>query len=283
MLLSHLAEGEARGSAARWLLALCAIGFGVTIAALAAMGYGLDRWLFVMLLWGVLIFVPLRILIESSQAFGAGMRRTLAGRIASDPRRYDNPAYLPIAVGALAAREVTLPRICQPRHGQHAIEAAVALISRAGVEPDAAEAMRGAIRTLLVVLAGETTSLSVAATGMAAENIQARWEAARALGTMGALTVLLTAAYADRWGHAPDLPELAGRPVNAYLDAVLDYCDEAALQVDAIPWTEPPITSTLRIAVQDVQAAWHAFLAAGTPAPRAVAAFVNTVLSKPST
>ncbi len=278
LILSHLADADARTAAARWLLALCLIGFAGTLAGLSAFGYGLNRWLFVLLVWTALIFVPLRILLESLQTVGAGVRRTLAGRIATDPRRYDDPAMLPFAIRALFDREVVLPRICKPQHGQQAREAAAAIIAGTSGRPQTAEELIGIIRTLLSASSEEAAALSAAATGGAADNIQARWEGARALGALGALVRLLGAVYEDRWGAVPAVLELEGRTLRDYLDAVLDYCDEAALQVDALPWTEPPLTLEVPAArLDEIRDAWRGFLGAGTPAPRALTAFVGAV------
>ncbi len=279
MMLSHLADADARTAAARWLLALCLIGFAATLVGLSAFGYGLDRWLFVLLVWTALVFVPLRILLESLQTVGAGMRRTVAGRIATDPRRYDDPAMLPLAIQTLFDREVVLPRICKPQHGQQARDAAAAIIGGTSGRPDAAEELTRVIRTLLATSSQEAAALSAAATGSAADNIQARWEGARALGALGALVRLLGAACADRWGVGPAVPELEGRTLRDFLDAVLDYCDEAALQVDALPWTEPLLTPEMpAVSMEEIRGTWRGFLAAGTPAPRALAAFVGAVV-----
>ncbi len=279
LMLSHLADADARTAAARWLLALCLIGFALTLAGLSAFGHGLNRWIFVLLVWTALIFVPLRILLESLQTVGAVVRRTMAGRIATDPRRYDDPAMLPFAIRALFDREVVLPRICKPQHGQQAREAAAAIVARTSRRPRTAADLIEIIRTLLCALSAEAAALSAAATGSAADNIQARWEGARALGALGTLVRLLGAAYEDRWGALPAALELGGRTLRDYLDAVLDYCDEAALQVDALPWTEPPLILRGAGARLDaIRDAWRGFLAAGTPAPRALAAFVDAIV-----
>jgi hypothetical protein len=279
LILSHLADSDARQGAARWLLVLCTVGFVVTLVILRTLGYGLERWAFVLLVWGVLIFLPLRIFLESMQTLGLGMRRVVADRAAADPQRYEDPALLPVAVRTLARRAVRLPRICLPPHAQQAREAAVAILSQTRARRDGAGRLRLAIRTLLAAVAQESEAASTAATGVAAENIQARWEGARALGTLGVLVSILTEAYEDRWGAPPDVPELGGRPITDYLDAVLDYCDEAALQVDVLPWADPPLETMLSNAqIEEVRATWRSFLAAGLPAPRALAAFVAAVL-----
>ncbi len=278
LMLSHLADADARTTAARWLLALCLIGFVLTLAGLSAFGYGLNRWIFVLLVWTALVFVPLRILLESLQTVGTGIRRTMAGRIATDPRRYDDPTLLPFAIRALFDREVVLPRICKPQHGQQAREAAAAIIAGRSGGPQAEKELSRIIQTLLAASSQEAAALSAAATGSAADNIQARWEGARALGALVTLVQLLGAAYSDRWGAPPSPQELEGRTLRDYLDAVLDYCDEAALQVDALPWTEPPLAVDVPAGrLNDIRDAWRGFLAAGTPAPRALAAFVGAV------
>jgi hypothetical protein len=279
LLLSHFADAGTRGALARWLFVVCACGFVASLAALAALGYGLDRWVFVLVVWTVLLFIPLRILIEALPTVGGRMREAVLRRVAADPRRYQRPELLPIVVGGLFARDVTMPRIAKPQQAHKAREAATAILGRTTGGTDAAGVLTGAIRATLAAAAHEAVAISAAATGVASETIQNRWEGARALGALAALIQVLAAAYAERWGGPPALPELGGRPLADYLDAALDYCDEAALQVDALPWTEPPLASPLAPgAVEGVRAAWHAFVAAGTPAPRALEAFLATVL-----
>jgi hypothetical protein len=59
----------------------------------------------------------------------------------------------------------------------------------------------------------------------------------------------------------------------------MDYCDEAALQSDATPWMAPPLTSDVPPErAEAIRTTWLAFLAAGLPAPRALDAFVATLL-----
>jgi hypothetical protein len=280
LLLSQLADRDTRTAAGWWLLAFCAAGFAVTLGILVWRGAGLDRWVFVLLVWGVLVFVPLRIALESMQTLGVGMRHAVAGRVSANPRRYDDPIMLPVTVRALAERDALLPRICLPQHARQAREAATALVARTGTGAAAASRHRRAIAALVAATADEAAALSASATGSAADNIQARWDAARALGALGALVRILVAAYTDRWGVPPAVPELAGRDLREYLDALLDYCDEAALQVDALPWTEPPLDAEAsHERLEEVRQTWRAFLAAGLPAPRALEAFVSTVLA----
>ncbi|MDR7544647.1 MAG: hypothetical protein QN120_10430 [Armatimonadota bacterium] len=278
---SALAEASARRSASRWLLGLCALGFLASLVALAGLGYGLDRWVFVLLVWVALVFLPLRIVLEASQTLAAGTQRAVAARIVADPARYDRAAALPVIVRALAV-QAALPRICKPQHRRSAIEAAIAIITRANARPAPQVVLRAVIGRLVAAAAREASALSAAVAGAAAVDIQARWERARALGALGGLAALLGAVYADRWGDPPSVEELDGRGLAEYLGAVMDYCDEAALKVDALPWTEPPVTvGPDAAAIGAIRATWSAFLAAGWPAPRALAAFVDAVLPGP--
>jgi hypothetical protein len=276
VLLSRLADPGARRAAGRGLLVACAAGFAVTLALLAA-GGGLHRWVFALLVWGALVFVPLRILIESAETLGARARRAVAAEAAADPRRYERPAYLPFVVAALADRGPPPPRICTPAHARQAAEAAAALLGRIQRSGRDAEVHRGALRALVAAVAQSAADVSAAAAG----NIQARWDGARALGALSVLTSIVGAAFDDRWGAPADLPELDGRALDDYLAAALDYCDEAALQVDALPWTEPTLATSTD--ARGVVAAWQAFLAAGLPAPRALAAFLDALLGAATT
>jgi hypothetical protein len=236
---------------------------------------------FVLLVWVALVFLPARIFLEASQTLAARTQRAIAARIATDPARYERAAALPVMVRAFA-QQVALPRICQPHHRRSAVEAAIAIIARANERPAPQAVLRAVIARLVVAAAREAAALSAGVAGAAAVNIQTRWERARALGALGGLAAVLAAIHADRWGVQPSVDALGGRGLAEYLIAVMDYCDEAALKVDALPWTEPPVTAGPDAATIDaIRATWLAFLAAGRPAPRALAAFVHAVLPGP--
>lgn len=280
LLMSRLADAGARDALGRYVLVVCIAGLVASLAALQILGYGLERWVFVLIVWVVLIFIPLRITVEALRPFGARVRRHVADSLAGDPRRFERVDTLPIVVGDLAVREVTMPRFTKPEHTLKTRETAVAILRRTATRPDAAAILHGAIRTALAAAATEAVAVSASATGTAADNIQARWDGARALGGLAAVVTLLAAAYRDRWGAAPDLPELDGRPLREYLDAAFDYCDEAALEVDALPWVEPPLNSPVDAqTIERVRAAWKTFLAAGTPAAGALEALVDIVIA----
>ncbi|HET8678705.1 MAG TPA: hypothetical protein VFM39_01195 [bacterium] len=279
ILLGRFADDASRRALARGLLIVCVIGFAASIAVLAVLGYGTDRWMFVLVVWTVFLFIPLRIAIETLQTVGLRLRDAALEHITSDPRRYDRPEALALLIEHLFIRHATLPRIAKPAQGQKAREAAAAILRRVGSAGGAAEQLRAAIRAALAAAEVEAVALSASASGPGAEDIQSRWEGARALGALGALIQVLTAAHRDRWGDPPSPPELDGRALTEYVEAVLDYCDEAALNVDAVPWTEPLLRSSPHAAdAEEIRASWRAFVVAGTPSPRALQGFLTTVL-----
>lgn len=281
LLASRLAETAVRDTLGRYLLVICVLGVGASLGVLHLLGYGLDRWIFVLIVWAVLVFIPLRIVVEALRPFGARMRRAVAEGLAGDPRRFERPEVLPIVVGDLFMREVTMPRFTKPDHALKMREAAVAILARTASGTDARRRLHGAIGATLAATATEAVAVSAAATGVAADNIQARWDGVRALGGLAALTMILAGAYRERWGAPPDLPELDGRPLRDYLDAAFDYCDEAALQVDALPWTEPPLGASVSPeSVDGARAAWKDFLAQSPQTPRALDTLLAVLLPR---
>jgi hypothetical protein len=235
------------------------------------------------MVWGALVFLPAWLVIVSAQGLGPTARAALAARIAADPARYDRPTSLRLTVERLAADAVTMPRICLPLHRRQAVEAAIALVDDANARVPAAATLGTSIRRALLAATDEAAALSAAAAGPAAENIQARWDTARALGALSAAIAVLVEVHVDRWGSPPPLPELDGRAAGDHLAALLDYADAAAMDVDARPWMEPPLHASRGASahMEAARGAWHAFLGAGLPAPRALAAFVDALRAVP--
>src|SRR3990172_5191020 len=89
LLASRLAEGGVRDALGRYLLVACVAGFAVSLVLLRMLGYGLDRWVFILIVWAVLIFIPLRIVVEALRPFGARMHRRVADSLVGAPRRFD--------------------------------------------------------------------------------------------------------------------------------------------------------------------------------------------------
>jgi len=258
---------------------VCTLGFVASLAALTILGYGADRWFFVLIVWAVFVFIPLRIGIEALQTVGLRIRQATVDQIAADPRRYERPELLPFLVQHFFVRHSTMPRIAKPAHAHKAREAAAAIVGRAGSGGGAARVIAGVIRATLAAAELEAVALSASASGPDAGDIQSRWEGARALGALGALIQMLAAAHRDRWGALPPLPELGGRELADYIEAAMDFCDEAALKVDALPWTEPLLRASPHAAgAETVRGTWRAFVNAGTPSPRALQGFLETVL-----
>jgi hypothetical protein len=275
---SRLAMEDARRAATRWALVASIVGAAISIAVLAGIGR-LDRWLFAILVWGALIFVPLWLAITAAQGLAPRTRATLAARAAADPARYDRSAPLRLTVERLAEGAVVMPRICSPLNRRQAIEAAIAIITKARSHHRAASVLTAPMRQALVAATDEAMALSAAATGAAADNIQARWSSARALGALAAVITVLAEAYADQSGTPLRPVELGEREMSDYLAALLDYADEAAMDIDAQPWTEPALIDANGASPPVIAAreAWHAYIKAGLPAPRALAAFVDAL------
>ncbi len=109
--------------------------------------------------------------------------------------------------------------------------------------------------------------------------IQDRWASLRALTALAALTRILVAAYQDRAGAPLTIPTLQDRSLETYLDTCLDYCDELALKVDPLPWTEPPLELPPQaVTSEDVRGAWGTFAQTEPPAVEARDAFLTALV-----
>src|SRR3989475_11704409 len=113
-LLSNLGDAEARRRAARTLAVLCAIGYALTIMVMAGTGLGLRRWFFALLVWGALIYIPLRILLEAFHTIAPAMRQRLIAQTATRPARYASRAALEVAAEGLLGGRVVVPRCETP-------------------------------------------------------------------------------------------------------------------------------------------------------------------------
>src|SRR5216117_1966377 len=119
-LLSTLGDTETRRRAARSLAVLCGIGYALTIVVMAGTGLGLRRWFFALLVWGALIYIPLRILLEAFQTIAPAMRQRLIAQTATRPDRYASRAAIELVVDGLLGRSVIMPRIATPVAGEGA-------------------------------------------------------------------------------------------------------------------------------------------------------------------
>lgn len=276
-LLSTLASAEVRRDAARTLAVLCAVGFVLTLMLMAVSGAGLRRWVFVLLVWGALIYAPLRILLEAFQSIAPSMRRRLIEQTAARDDRYASRPAIELVVDGLFADGVVMPRIATPVQSAKAKAGAVAVLVTARQDDGAAVAR--AAQCCLATVEHWVTQLASWAT-QAPANIQARWADARALAGLAAVTTVLIAAYEDRSGHQFAAAGVIGKAANAYLNACLDYCDEMALEVNAVPWTEPALHLGIDVHLcEQTRAAWKTFSETPAPALDARAAFVQAAFN----
>lgn len=278
MALSRLDGAEARAGAARALALFCTFGYILSLVVLFAAGGGLDRWLFILLVWVLLVYLPLRILLEAFQTIAPAIRRTLISNAASDPARYRSSGSIQLVVDGLFEQDVLMPRIAKPQDGQKAREGSAAVLRAANRSPQI-DLERLATRCLAMVEQW-TRELSAWAQGAAPQNIQARWAGLRALAAFAALTKILMSAAADQSGRPVTVPAPDSRDPAEYLDACLDYCDRLALEVDIAPWTEPSLG--IQVSADDaaaIRVAWTAYAETPSPAIDARNTFVKTLLN----
>ncbi len=276
--LSGLASPVTRQSAARGLLAVCVIGYVVTLIVLAASGAGLQRWFFALLAWTLFAYIPLRILLEAFQTIAPGMRRTLIDQTVSRENRYRSRASIELMVEGFYDRAVVMPRIATPSQAEKAKAGAVAVLVHTGRVESAPLAVT-ATRCFAAADAW-VRDLGAWAGQEAPGNIQIRWAGVRAVIALAALTKLLIAAAVDR--GEPSLTVAIGvDAAEARLDAAVDYCDDLALHVDVVPWAEPPLALDVppqTVAV--IRERWAAFCDTASPALDARRAFVEAVTAR---
>jgi len=156
----------------------------------------------------------------------------------------------------------------------------VAVLERAGgrTADIAAAAVHG-----LAAVERWVTHLASWSQAAAAGNIQARWADVRALVGLTVATEVLIAAFEDGTGSRFAPGSLHGGAAVAYLETCLDFCDQLALDVDVVPWTEPGLRLDVDPSLRDqTRAAWKAFSETPSPALAARKAFVETVLARTS-
>ena len=279
LLISRLASADTRRSAARALALLTAAGYLLSLIVLAAFGRALDLWLLILLVWALVVYVPLRILLEAAQTFAPALRRRIGAEAhRGAPRRATRPE-IELLVDTLLEREVVMPRIATPREAGKARDGASAVLVRAGADDGA---LRSAAGDCLAAVDRWVSALARWAERETGQNIQARWSEVRALVGLAAMTKVLIAAYEDRaaaftQGNGP-LSDPAG-----FLDACLDYCDDLALDREVRRWDEPALGLPLpEVRAEQIHAAWRTYTETGAPALEARTGFVDTLLSPSS-
>jgi hypothetical protein len=274
LLISRRASAQTRGAAARGLLTLCGLGFFITIIMLSTRG-ALERWFFVLLVWALLVYVPLRIALEAAGTLAPALRRRLAAEAARGAGRFSTAADTELTVDRLLEREVVMPRIATPPQREKARDGAVAVLLALRGKADGLPPI---VDTTLGCVDRWVRDVGPWAQREAGQNIQIRWREVRALAAMAAMTRILVAVNGasgeDRRGSAG---EMRGR--SEFLDACLDYCDDLALEVDVRLWDEPLLP--LRIDVEYAVAmrdAWRTYTETGAPALESRKAFLDLLL-----
>ncbi|MDQ7842131.1 MAG: hypothetical protein QN141_08230 [Armatimonadota bacterium] len=276
LLLSRLADARTRGAAGRALAVVAVLGFLLTMAVLLASGGGLHQWFFVLLVWALFVYVPLRILLEAAGTLGPAVRRRLAAAARGRADRYAARSQIELMVDGWLERHVVMPRIATPVQAAKARDGAVAVLALAG--SDDAGLRRAVGRCLAVVDRWVATLGRRAAEEQ--QSIQDRWTEVRALAALAAMTRLLLAAYTDRTATPFDLGDGRRGDPEEFLQACLDYCDDLALEVDAPPWPEPPLGLHLPQAQSDeIRTAWTRFVETGLPALEARAGFASLLFT----
>jgi hypothetical protein len=273
LFLSSLGSADARRGAARALLAVCAAGYVLTLMLMAAAGAGLSRWFFVLLVWALMVYVPLRIGLEAMQSIAPAMRARLVAQAGGRADRYGTRASIELLVDGLFADAVIMPRIATPTQSSKAREGAVAILLRdAGGIPIA-------VGRCLATVEQWMTDITDWSAHHAPANIQARWADLRALTGLIAATKVLVAAHGDRLGRSFDAGALDGDAADVYLDTCLDSCDRLALEFDVAPWDAGPLALDVdRARRNTLRDAWKAFHDVPSPAVAQRQAFVDAVL-----
>jgi hypothetical protein len=284
--LSQLSRPAARRAFGRAWLWVCAGGALVSIGA-----FGSAHAFFVVALWVVCVYAPVRIAVEVLHSRGPRIRQELRRAVARRADRYATPERVTLMVESLFAKEVRLPRLAPPDLREKVIEAAVR-VSHAAFQGNAGPS--GLVRAATtcgaflqrwtgVIAAGEAAERPQAGNGAApptlwdpSASVQDQWVALRAVAGLAALTKTLTAVYEDGTGLTFD----AGASLRALAEAAMDYVDQVGLRLDGPAWEDvedvPPGALTPE-RLGRLADTWVTFCSAPLPAPRRLRAFVETL------
>ncbi len=276
-LLSLLTDAGSRQTTARALGAVCVVGYLVTLGMMAASDAGLRRWFFALLVWAVVVYIPLRIVLEAIYSLAPALRSKLIAQTVTRSDRYASRGTIELVVDGLIADAVVMPRIATPAQHGKVKDGAVAILLRVREDGDAAVA-RAAQRCLATVERSVTQNASWSA-DQAAHNIQVRWATVRALAALAGMTRVLIGAFEDRSGQTFSAGSLDSARAIAYLEACLDFCDQLALEVDVAPWTEAALQLDIAPGLRDrIWEAWKTYADIPSPALEARQAMAEAVL-----
>jgi hypothetical protein len=284
--LSQLSRPAARRAFGRAWLWVCAGGALVSIEV-----FGSAHAFFVVALWVVCVYAPVRIAVEVLHSRGPRIRQELQRAVSQRADRYATPERVTLMVESLFAKEVRLPRLAPPDLREKVIEAAVRVSHAAFQESGGRSRLLRAATTCGaflqrwtgVISAGEAAESAQPGNGAApptlwdpSASIQDQWVALRALAGLAALTKTLTAVYEDGTGLAFD----GGASLRALAEAAMDYVDQVGLRLDGPAWEDvedvPPgaVTPERLGRLADT---WVTFCSAPLPAPRRLRAFVEAL------
>jgi hypothetical protein len=296
--LSRLSRSDARRVFGRTWFAVCAIGAIVSVVV-----FGMRNAFFIVTIWLLCVFAPVRIAAEILHSAGPRLRHGLSQDVQRRADRYATVEQITIMVEDLFGREVQMPRLAPPDLSLKVVEAAVRLCERAfrggggslGVLRTITTCTALLSRWVGAVAAGEhavppaapspLTSGAGAETGNGAASpalwnphtsIQDQWITLRAIAGLAALTRTLAAVYED----SADQPMEGGAAVRAATDAAMDYADQVGLRLDGPAWEDTAGVPRARLTTEltaRLAETWTAYCAAPQPAPRRLAAFVEAV------
>jgi hypothetical protein len=294
--LSRLSRPEERRAFGRTWLWVCLAG-----ALLSLMVFGLRSAFFIVSIWVLCVFAPVRIAVEMLHTLGPRIRRQMQLKLDRQQDRYTTREQIALRVQGLLANEVQLPRIAPPDLGPKVEEAAIQLTDRALRGGDG---VLGVLRALTVcgtllarwigtIASGESARISASPQTSATQvpggngagpdalwdpraSIQDQWTALRAVAGLAALTKTLTAVYEDAAG----VPLEGGGALRVMADAAMDYADQIGLQLDGPAWEETtgiPRAGLPHDLLARVAETWTDFCMAPAPSPRRLRAFIATV------
>lgn len=294
--LSQFSRPEARRAFGRTWLGICAAG-----ALGSLLVFGARHAFFIVTIWLLCLFAPVRIAVEVLHTVGPRIRKRMHLDLERRADRYTTREETTLRVEALFGRDVQMPRIAPPDLRAKIMEAAARLTDRAfrgGEGPLGVLRVTTTCGSLLVrwvetIAAGEGATVPAspgsltppARAGNGADppalwdpkaSIQDQWVTLRAVAALAALTKTLAAVYEDSTGQVLD----GGTALRAAADAAMDYADQIGLRLEGPAWEETagvPRTMLSPDLVTRLAETWTAFCTAPPPAPRRLLAFLETV------
>lgn len=296
--LSRLSRPDARRAFGRTWLYVCLAGACATLLAV-----GFRHLFFVVAVWLVCVFAPVRIAIETLHGLGPRIRERMYRDLAGRADRYKTREDIALMVEAHFGREVHLPRLAPPVLEAKVVEAAARLCGRAFLDRPGPSGVDRAATVCAGLLGRWVGTIADTERGAAppppfppvdeagradgdgaagyplwnpGASIQDQWVTLRAVAGLAALTKVLVAVAED----SATRPLEGGAAMRAVAEAAMDYADQIGLRLEGPPWEgaaglPAPVMSSA--VTGRLAGAWTAFCAAPLPAPRRLSAFVDAL------